>query len=253
MWRVAWRRARTGVLSQVDTSGAAPVACAFSSSGHVVAVSDGSGVHIVAAGGGVAAVNEMSEEAVVPAPHTPSERPVTPEGEAPAGLSYANTDTGYPLLSDFPAFMEDLPLRPRPALEVSDELMGDARRVEFLQYITNPGFAPNSMLFGLEAARAAYVDPDPRRVSSRAQRSRLRRAGSAGEVLAISRAYRVPRVKLGRLGMSDFDFSVHNSTPWVGLENAGPNSYCCAALLVGSRCWGDDSLDGAGGRAATIF
>ena len=41
------------------------------------------------------------------------------------------------------------------------------------------------------------------------------------------------RSQLSRLGMSDFDFSLYNSSEFAGLEDVGPNSLVNSLLQVG--------------------
>lgn len=159
----------------------------------------------------------------------------------------------------------DEPLTVWPTLSLNDAVFDDAELAE-KGYAANPGYLPNSLLARWRASRydrrgsrgahsprktargrggagggdvaasddlpIPFVEKDPR-ARRRAER-RARRAASGADLtqapVILPRPYRKPHIRLSFMGISGFDFSIHNGTPFAGLEDSGPNSFANSLL-----------------------
>ncbi|CAM9483935.1 unnamed protein product, partial [Chrysoparadoxa australica] len=223
-----------------------PLSCiSASSTGGVIALGSNSSacLQVVRADGAAPSVNEASRDTITPPfPAAPAPVYVHPQDPSPAACHYLARQSikqyyqSGPLASSFahaPWVHTRVMLRP-PARSISSELLNGASKLGFLGVVPNPGYPPNSLLFG--AGKAAYDICDPR----------LKREGNGGmeerdllleqleEMMLedLPERYRYTEVRLGKRGYHDFDFGEYNKTAFAGLENHIPNAYTNALLQL---------------------
>jgi len=124
---------------------------------------------------------------------------------------------------------------------VSKELLQKMNSSDFIGTVSNPGFAPNSLLYAgpVDNVRA-YALSDPRNVEttelgltpakSKPQRDAVQVTVERPNILPAQ--YRKQHSFRGKARMNKFNYSVHNSTEVMALENVAPNSYTNTILQL---------------------
>jgi len=124
---------------------------------------------------------------------------------------------------------------------VSKELLQKMHANDFIGTVSNPGFSPNSLLYAgpVDNVRA-YALSDPRNVETtelgltpaknKPQKDVAQAAVERPNILPPQ--YRKQHSFRGKARMNKFNYSAHNATECIGLENAAPNSYTNTILQL---------------------
>ena len=123
---------------------------------------------------------------------------------------------------------------------ISKELLNKVHYNDFIGNVNNPGFSPNSMLYSSSInGMRAYAISDPRNVDTTelgltpAKVNPKKESAPLVErpnILPIQ--YRKQHSYRGKARMNKFNYSVHNSTECMALENVSPNSYTNTILQI---------------------
>ena len=123
---------------------------------------------------------------------------------------------------------------------ISRELLEKVNGKDFIGTVNNPGFSPNSMLYSgpVEGVRA-YAVSDPRNVETTELGLTPAKNNNKKEpTVIVDRPnilpghYRKQFSYRGKARMNKFNYSVHNNTECIGLENVAPNSYTNTLLQL---------------------
>lgn len=116
---------------------------------------------------------------------------------------------------------------PRPPMYIDTALFPDFKQVDFVGYASNPGLQRNMT--------ASYEYSDSPHFGRKKLATKLEKILQQKKQKVETRppkSYRHIGIKHTKLGIDGFDFKFYNKTPFGGLENTLPNSYCNSGLQV---------------------
>ncbi|KAL0035726.1 hypothetical protein WJX77_000104 [Trebouxia sp. C0004] len=234
-----------GPTYQIETEGDAITACAFSSSGEMMAFGGSGGYTHLWATSATPRVNMASQPLDFP---TLTSKPPRLTEQDSFALPFPYGVTQSKLLSDF-SFPAPMQMRQPPRI-IPPALLKDVRQVEFVGYVANPmykrGAAPGEASKAVAALR--NMRPQPKQASlnaaanaartrggSDSDKSSPRHKGPRGATWLPSR-YRLQRVHVQRQAglrwADEFDFTFYNRTRFAGLENGVANCYVNSLVQV---------------------
>ncbi len=139
-------------------------------------------------------------------------RPHLPEGQTKYASDY------WPDRFNRPAY--------RPTPEVDPEIL------RTMKIVGTVGYARNTT--NVKRNQVSYPNVKASAKDMRGERDE-RDGGARDPALvhpSVPKAYRKVAIKLGKMGVDDFDFDRYNRTGFCGLEASLPNSYCNAMLQI---------------------
>jgi PAB-dependent poly(A)-specific ribonuclease subunit 2 len=138
-------------------------------------------------------------------------RPHLPEGQTAYASDY------WPDRFNRPAY--------RPTPEVDPEILRTMKVVGTIGYARN---ATN-----MKRNQVRYPNVKNKETRDREAAENRDRDGGGGSVHpSIPKLYRKVAIKLGKMGLDEFDFDRYNRTGFCGIEASLPNSYCNAMLRI---------------------
>ncbi|KAL0035268.1 hypothetical protein WJX79_009470 [Trebouxia sp. C0005] len=234
-----------GPTYQIETEGDAITACAFSSSGEMMAFGGSGGYAHLWATSATPRVNMASQPLDFP---TLTAKPPRLTEQDSFALPFPYEITQSKLLSDF-AFPAPMQLRQPPRI-IPPALLKDVRQVEFVGYVANPmykrGAASGEATKAVAALRNMRHQPKQASLNAAANAARTRggsdsdkssprHKGPRGATWLPSR-YRLQRVHVQRQAglrwADEFDFTYYNRTRFAGLENGVANCYVNSLVQV---------------------
>lgn len=234
-----------GPTYQIETEGDAITACAFSSSGEMMAFGGSGGYAHLWATSATPRVNMASQPLDFP---TLTAKPPRLTEQDSFALPFPYGVTQTKLLSDF-SFPAPMQMRQPPRI-IPPALLKDVRQVEFVGYVANPmykrGAAPREATKAVAALRNMRHQPKQGSLNAAANAARTRggsdsdkssprHKGPRGATWLPSR-YRLQRVHVQRQAglrwADEFDFTFYNRTRFAGLENGVANCYVNSLVQV---------------------
>ncbi|KAL0054988.1 hypothetical protein WJX82_005488 [Trebouxia sp. C0006] len=234
-----------GPTYQIETEGDAITACAFSSSGEMMAFGGSGGYAHLWATSATPRVNMASQPLDFP---TLTAKPPRLTEQDSFALPFPYGVTQTKLLSDF-SFPAPMQMRQPPRI-IPPALLKDVRQVEFVGYVANPmykrGAAPGEATKAVAALRNMRHQPKQASLNAAANAARTRggsdsdkssprHKGPRGATWLPSR-YRLQRVHVQRQAglrwAEEFDFTFYNRTRFAGLENGVANCYVNSLVQV---------------------
>ncbi|KAF0696751.1 Aste57867_12510 [Aphanomyces stellatus] len=129
-----------------------------------------------------------------------------------------------------------LVVAPKPTRVLDPDFEKKIQTKDTIGYTSHRGIdTRNSFLYGQgRAAALATVDPRFVETTKRTSLTRATKSFDEGDPYHVPASYKYAEIKLNKTGVDGFvfDFSKHNRTAYVGLENSLPFAYMNAALQL---------------------